>query len=241
MKLRYIFLIIAGVLIVVGGILLAIGITNNKKEEMVTKTYNLNEQFENIDINLDNEHDALMFEIYNDKTDIDVSELSYSLRYRTDKENKFKNYIKSMKNVEIREGIKIFMEISSLGNAYLQTNQPWNLLKQKYEKYDPLKAETIFYILNAFIRFLGALAEPFIPSFSAKLYEILNIKYEGDSLKLLGIINEFIEKNPNEAIFFLEKIKLIEEGQAINKAKPLFKEITQEEANAFKERFKGNS
>ena len=155
--------------------------------------------------------------------------------------NKFKNYIKSMKNVEIREGIKIFMEISSLGNAYLQTNQPWNLLKQKYEKYDPLKAETIFYILNAFIRFLGALAEPFIPSFSAKLYEILNIKYDGDSLKLLGIINEFIEKNPDEAIFFLEKIKLIEEGQAINKAKPLFKEITQEEANAFKERFKGNS
>ena len=165
----------------------------------------------------------------------------------TDKEffnnilNKFKNYIKAMKNVEIREGIKIFMEISSLGNAYLQTNQPWNLLKQKYEKYDPLKAETIFYILNAFIRFLGALAEPFIPSFSAKLYEILNIKYEGDSLKLLGIINEFIEKNPNDAIFFLQKIKLIEEGHAINKAKPLFKEITQEETNAFKERFKGNS
>ena len=53
MKLRYIFLIIAGVLIVVGGILLVIGITNNKKEEMVTKTYNLNEQFENIDINLE--------------------------------------------------------------------------------------------------------------------------------------------------------------------------------------------
>ena len=133
----------------------------------------------------------------------------------TDKEffnnilNKFKNYIKAMKNVEIREGIKIFMEISSLGNAYLQTNQPWNLLKQKYEKYDPLKAETIFYILNAFIRFLGALAEPFIPSFSAKLYEILNIKYEGDSLKLLGIINEFIEKNPNDAIFFLQKINSV--------------------------------
>ena len=155
--------------------------------------------------------------------------------------SKFKNYIKAMKNVEIREGIKIFMEISSLGNAYLQTNQPWNLLKQKYEKYDPLKAETIFYILNAFIRFLGALAEPFIPSFSAKLYEILNIKYEGDSLKLLGIINEFIEKNPEEAVFFLEKLKLIEEGHAINKAKPLFKEITQDETNAFKQRFKGNS
>ena len=46
----------------------------------------------NIDINLDNEHDTLIFEIYNDKTDVKESELSYSLRYRTDKENNFKNY-----------------------------------------------------------------------------------------------------------------------------------------------------
>jgi len=93
--------------------------------------------------------------------------------------------------------------------------------------------------LNAFLRFIGALAEPFIPSFSAKLYELMNIKYEGDSLKILGIINEFIEKNPDEAMFFLVKIKLVEEGQAINKPKPLFKEISNEENNAFKERFKG--
>ena len=86
---------------------------------------------------------------------------------------------------------------------------------------------------------MGALAEPFMPSFSAKLYEIMNVKYEGDSLKILGIINDFIEKNPSDAFNFLSKNKLIEEGQVINKPKPLFKEITQEENNAFKERFKG--
>ena len=45
--------------------------------------------------------------------------------------NKFKNYIKAMENVEIREGIKIFMEISSLGNGYLQNTKPWDLMKKK--------------------------------------------------------------------------------------------------------------
>ena len=152
---------------------------------------------------------------------------------------KFKEYVKAMSWAEIREGVKLFMEISSLGNGYLQTTQPWTLLKKNDPKYDLVKAETIFYILNAFLRFIGALAEPFMPSFSAKLYEIMNVKYEGDSLKMIGIINDFIEKNPSDAILFLIKTKLIEEGQTINKPKPLFKEISQEENNAFKERFNG--
>ena len=153
--------------------------------------------------------------------------------------DKFKAYVKAMSGAQIREGCKIFMEISSLGNGYLQVSEPWNLLKENDEKYDLTKAETIFYILNNFLRFIGALAEPFMPSFSAKLYEIMNVKYEGDSLTLLGIVNDFIEKNPSDANNFLVKVKLVEEGQAINQPKPLFKEITQEENNAFKERFRG--
>ena len=153
--------------------------------------------------------------------------------------NKFKNYIKAMENVEIREGIKIFMEISSLGNGYLQNTKPWDLMKKKDDQSYLEKVETIMYILNAFLRLLGALAEPFMPSFSAKLYEIMNVKYEGDSLIILGLIKKFIEANPNDSSLFLVKMKLVEEGQLINQPKPLFKEITHEENNAFKERFKG--
>ena len=153
--------------------------------------------------------------------------------------DKFKAYVKAMSGAEIREGVKLFMEISSLGNTYLQVTQPWTLLKKKEITYDLNKAETIFYILNAFLRFIGALAEPFMPSFSAKLYEIMNIKYEGNSLKILEIINDFIEKKTDDSYLFLVKTNLIEEGKSINKPKPLFKEITDEENNAFKERFKG--
>ena len=112
-------------------------------------------------------------------------------------------------------------------------------MKKKEDKDSLEKAETIIYILNAFLRLIGALAEPFMPSFSAKLYEIMNIKYEGESLKILGLLNAFIETNPNDSMLFLVKMKLIEEGHMINKPKPLFKEITYEETISFKERFKG--
>ena len=152
---------------------------------------------------------------------------------------KFKEYINVMKEAGIKEGVKIFMEISSLGNGYLQVSQPWTLVKKKDPKYDLAKAESIFFILNAFLRLLGALAEPFMPSFSAKLYEIMNLKYEGNELKILGIINEFLEKNPNDEVGFLTKTNLMKEGQNINAPKPLFREISQKEMESFKERFKG--
>ena len=160
-------------------------------------------------------------------------------KFLSDVLNKFKEYIKVMKEAGIKDGVKIFMEISSLGNGYLQVSQPWTLVKKKDPKYDLEKAESIFFILNAFLRLLGALAEPFMPSFSAKLYEIMNIKYEGDALKILGIVDKFLEKNPNDEIGFLTKTNLIKEGQSINNPKPLFREISQQEMENFKERFKG--
>ena len=160
-------------------------------------------------------------------------------KFLSDVLNKFKEYIKVMKEAGIKDGVKIFMEISSLGNGYLQVSQPWTLIKKKDPKYDLEKAESIFFILNAFLRLLGALAEPFMPSFSAKLYEIMNIKYEGDALKILGIIDEFLEKNPNDEIGFLTMTNSIKEGQSINNPKPLFREISQQEIENFKERFKG--
>jgi hypothetical protein len=56
----------------------------------------------NIDINLDSENDTIIFEIYNDNKEIDISGLSYSLRYRTNKENNFKNY-KTNGDIKITE------------------------------------------------------------------------------------------------------------------------------------------
>lgn len=152
---------------------------------------------------------------------------------------KYKKYLNSMENIQIKESLKIFMEISSLGNGYLQSKEPWTLVKKNSEKYNLEKAETVFYILCSFTRFLGLLAEPFMPSLSAKLYEILNIKYEGDNCILLKIINDYIAKEKDKEHLFLINAKIIEEGHLINHSKPLFRKISDEEVKSFKLKFNG--
>jgi len=64
------------------------------------------------------------------------------------------------------------------------------------------------------IRVIGCLAEPYMPSFSAKLYEIMNIKYDEKSSVLLGEI----VKNNFEFI-----LTLVQPGHKLNEPLPLFK------------------
>jgi methionyl-tRNA synthetase len=152
----------------------------------------------------------------------------------------YKKYNNLMEDTQLKDALKVFMEISSLGNQYFQVNEPWNLLKKNSENYDVEKAETVFYVLCSFVRFLGALAEPFMPSFSAKLYEILNIKYEGNETILLKVIDDFMEKNKEKEYEFLIKADLIKVGNSINKPLPLFKKISEKECEDFKKRFDGS-
>ena len=55
-----------------------------------------------------------------------------------------------------------------------------------------------------------------MPSFSAKLYEIVNIKYEGEHCTLLKTMSDFIEENKENDYMFLVKTGLVQEGKAIN-------------------------
>jgi hypothetical protein len=66
-----------------------------------------------------------------------------------------------------------------------------------------------------FLRVLGCLAEPYLPSFSAKLYEIMNIKYDDENATLLKILNK------NEFSYIAS---LVRPSQPINEPLPLFKE-----------------
>lgn len=93
-------------------------------------------------------------------------------------------------------------------------------------------------LLN-FVRLIGCLAEPYIPSFSAKLYEILNIKYNEEEGKLLKKISSFITNNPENAHMFLLKLNLIPEGHVSNEPLPLFKLISQKEVDEWKIRYGG--
>ncbi len=116
-------------------------------------------------------------------------------------------YLNSLENVKIKDGLRIFMEISSLGNVYLQETEPWAIIKTK-----PERASNILFLMVNFVRLLGCLAEPYMPSFSAKLYELINSKYDENSTKLLKSFHEVIEDQGRFDGLFL---KLVEEDKDI--------------------------
>ena len=88
-----------------------------------------------------------------------------------------------------------------------------------------------------FIRVLGALAEPYMPSFSAKLYEILSITYNDEESKLLRRILSYAETNVENPHYYLIKLALVPEGHEMKESLPLFKKIEASEIAEFKKIF----
>ena len=80
-------------------------------------------------------------------------------------------YVSLMEQVKLKESLKVAMEYSSECNLYLQDQKPWELAKK-----DPVRcAQVVNTGLNA-LYLLCVILEPFMPSFSAKVYEQLAIK-----------------------------------------------------------------
>lgn len=75
---------------------------------------------------------------------------------------------------------------------------------------------------------VAVLLEPYMPSFSAKVYEMLNIPRNERSHTLLKEIHEADVQH---------YLKFIETGHVINDPKPIFKEITDDQIQAFKTKF----
>lgn len=138
----------------------------------------------------------------------------------------FNSYISSMEKIRIKEGLEYVMKIASEGNIYLNKLEPWKVYKE-----DKDRCGAIQFILLSTIRLIALLSEPFIPSFSAKVYEILNIQYGTVESKLLSIVSN----NFNE-----EYLKLLVPKGKINECHPIFEEITKEKVTLFSEKFRGN-
>jgi len=91
----------------------------------------------------------------------------------------------------------------------------------------------VYFIAGNLIRLISGLFEPFMPSFSAKVNYILNIKREE---KDEYFIEKLIEANRPEAL-----LKLIEGGHTLNKPVPLFAEVSEDEVDCYREKYKGNA
>jgi methionyl-tRNA synthetase len=97
--------------------------------------------------------------------------------------------------------------ISRVGNQYLNTKEPWNLMKTDREK-----AGTIFNVAVQVVKALAVVSEPFIPQTAEQIWQ---------TLKLEGKANK--EKWSNA-------LKPIEAGHKIAKPTPLFHKVETEEA-----------
>ena len=131
-----------------------------------------------------------------------------------------------MDQVKLKESLKVAMNYSHLCNVYIQDNKPWDLAKTD----KPRCAQVVNTGVNG-LRLLAAMLEPFMPSFSAKVYEQMNLlanRTERDE-KLF----EWISGHPERIL------QLIPSGHTISEPAPIFREITQAEVDEWRKRFGG--
>ena len=97
---------------------------------------------------------------------------------------KYEKYVKELNKVEIKEGLKIAMDISSLGNKYLQDSKFWEAENKKSGR-----SQIVSGIVCNFIRLVSLVIEPYMPSTSAKINFLLGLERTERDDKLGFFIN----------------------------------------------------
>jgi len=123
----------------------------------------------------------------------------------------------------MRDALKTAMMISKAGNWFFQETEIWKVLKED-------RAAAGAYISACFgtVVLLASLLEPFMPSFSRKVLEQINLS------DLVMLDEDFEAKAINIG-------NLIEVGHKISSKEPvpLFRKITDDEASALRQRYAG--
>lgn len=112
-------------------------------------------------------------------------------------------------NMEFREGLVEIMKIVKAGNKYFNDQEPWKAIKSNEQK-----GANCIYLSNQLCKVLATILKPYMPSTSDKIAGIINI-------------------NPSDK--WENGSEFLETGHEINKAKPLFKKIEDDEIAKEKE------
>ena len=102
----------------------------------------------------------------------------------------------------LQSAVNTLIAISRTGNQYLNTKEPWNLMKTDKEK-----AGTVFYVAAQVVKAITVASAPFIPQTAQQLYQTLN---------LTGTVQQ---------CKWTDATVPIEAGSKINKPQPLFHKI----------------
>ncbi|CAD7703829.1 unnamed protein product [Ostreobium quekettii] len=136
---------------------------------------------------------------------------------------KVKEYLQKMEKIQMRAGLFLAMEVSAVGNKFLQDNKPWEIVEK-----DPERCKTLVTTGAGVAKLLAALFQPFMPSLTRRILQQLNVGWDATSLRDCDL--ELVS-TPD---------KLLEAGHKINEPAPLFSKITDEAAEEFRARFSGS-
>jgi len=114
---------------------------------------------------------------------------------------------KEIEDSWLQSAANTLISISRIGNQYLNTKEPWNLMKTDKEK-----AGTIFYVAAQIVKAIAVVSEPFMPQTAQRLWQTLNLP------ETVGKTN------------WSDALKPIEAGHKIAKPTPLFHKIDADEA-----------
>lgn len=134
-------------------------------------------------------------------------------------------YIDEMEKVSIKKGLKIAMTVSNLGNQYLQDSVFWKLYKE-----DEAKCAIVVKTATGLVLLLAILLEPYMPSFSYKVLEQLNLP-----LSALSLCEEAGDLKKIQALY-----DLVPSGHKIGRPEPLFLELKDSEVEEYRKKFAGS-
>ncbi|CAI9117662.1 OLC1v1019103C2 [Oldenlandia corymbosa var. corymbosa] len=133
-------------------------------------------------------------------------------------------YKLAMEKVKLKQGLKIAMSISTLGNGYLQESEFWRLYNE-----DRATCSIVMRTSAGLVYLLASLLEPFMPSFSNEVRKQLNLPLE----KSLSLSESDIER--------ARKLwEFLPGGHRIGTPVPLFKELKDDEMLCLRDRFAGS-
>ncbi len=102
----------------------------------------------------------------------------------------------------LQSSVNTLVTISRTGNQYLNTKEPWNLMKTDREK-----AGTVFYVAAQVVKAIAVVSAPFMPRTAQQLWQTLNLEGNVKQQK------------------WSDAVAPVEAGHKIQKPQPLFKKI----------------
>src|SRR3990170_1354535 len=85
--------------------------------------------------------------------------------------DKVEQAAKEIEDSWLQSAANTLIGISRIGNQYLNTKEPWNLMKTDKEK-----AGTVFYVAAQVVKAIVVVSEPFMPQTAQQLWQTMNLQ-----------------------------------------------------------------